>query len=327
MGFEESHCRCAAATHNYFPPHGLNQHGSRYRIERVSQPEPVDQRERPLTQQRQQVLIFLVMLVILDMRRSPAMGARRAWASPPIRTGAASRRRTPRTSGERRRPLHCSTWRIRQAAPAPAKRCRPMKQSCGTPKGCTVSSILGSAFCWCSDVSPTSRRSTRQWRWRQPRMRQRIGVRGLGIGLPEWRDVGNIDIRYRPPAAYSGRRPTTSARHVAVIAALPMDRGRPLRSAICSAARRQPHPLPLQVPQRAHRQRRSRRLVAVLAADQTIPTTCAAGIERHVALDERAARARSQTWRIAKGAAAPRRARRRSRRSTPWRGAARYRKP
>jgi hypothetical protein len=65
---------------------------------------------------------------------------------------------------------------------------------------------------------------------RQPRMRQRIGVRGLGIGLPEWRDVGNVDIRYhvrrlrlQPDADLA-----SALGAIAVIAALPMDRGRPL---------------------------------------------------------------------------------------------------
>jgi len=65
---------------------------------------------------------------------------------------------------------------------------------------------------------------------RIPRMRQRVAVRGLGIGLPEWRNAGNVDIRYhvrrlrlQPDADLA-----SALGAMAVIAALPMDRGRPL---------------------------------------------------------------------------------------------------
>lgn len=65
---------------------------------------------------------------------------------------------------------------------------------------------------------------------RVPRMRQRVTVRGLGVGLPEWRNAGSIDIRYhmrrlrlQPDADLA-----SALGAMAVIAALPMDRGRPL---------------------------------------------------------------------------------------------------
>lgn len=65
---------------------------------------------------------------------------------------------------------------------------------------------------------------------RLPRMRQRVTVRGLGINLPEWRNAGSVDIRYhlrrlrlQPDADLA-----SALGALAVIAALPMDRGRPL---------------------------------------------------------------------------------------------------
>jgi diacylglycerol O-acyltransferase len=65
---------------------------------------------------------------------------------------------------------------------------------------------------------------------RIPRMRQRVSVRGLGIGLPEWRNAGSVEIRYhvrrlrlQPDADLA-----SALGALAVIAALPMDRGRPL---------------------------------------------------------------------------------------------------
>jgi hypothetical protein len=65
---------------------------------------------------------------------------------------------------------------------------------------------------------------------RLPRMRQHVSLRGLGLGLPEWRDAGSIDIRYhlrrlrlQPDADLA-----TALGALAVITALPMDRGRPL---------------------------------------------------------------------------------------------------
>lgn len=65
---------------------------------------------------------------------------------------------------------------------------------------------------------------------RLPRLRQRVAVRGLGIGLPEWRNAGSIDVRYhvrrlrlQPDADLA-----SALGALAVIAALPMDRGRPL---------------------------------------------------------------------------------------------------
>jgi hypothetical protein len=65
---------------------------------------------------------------------------------------------------------------------------------------------------------------------RIPRMRQCVSLRGLGLGLPEWRNAGNIDIRYhvRRLRLQPDADLTSALGAVAVIAALPMDRGRPL---------------------------------------------------------------------------------------------------
>ena len=65
---------------------------------------------------------------------------------------------------------------------------------------------------------------------RLPRLRQRVVMRGLGLGLPEWRDAGAVDIRYH--VRRLRLQPDADLRSalgaLAVIAALPMDRARPL---------------------------------------------------------------------------------------------------